>query len=114
MNTKLIKTESENQAALARIEALFDAQLGTPEGDELELLIILVELYELQTYPMDMPSTVDAIRFRMKQQGMKAKDLTPYIGSPSKVFEVLSDKRALSLSMIRNLVDGLNIPALFA
>jgi HTH-type transcriptional regulator / antitoxin HigA len=72
MNTKLIKTESENQAALARIEALFDAQLGTPEGDELELLITLVELYELQTYPMDMPSPVDGTVYLKRDNAAKA------------------------------------------
>jgi HTH-type transcriptional regulator / antitoxin HigA len=111
MQTKLIKTELDNQAALARIEALFDARPGTPEGDELELLITLVELYEEQAYPIDIPSPVDAIRFRMEQQELKAKDLVPYMGSPSKVSEVLAGKRALSLTMIRNLVNGLGIPA---
>jgi HTH-type transcriptional regulator/antitoxin HigA len=88
MKPKVIKTEADHRAALARIEALFDAQPGTPEGDELELLITLVELYEEQAHPIDLPDPIDAIRFRMEQQGLKAKDLVPYIGGASRVSEV--------------------------
>ncbi|MDX2109160.1 MAG: hypothetical protein SFY80_02855 [Verrucomicrobiota bacterium] len=77
MTPKLIKTESDNQAALARIETLFDAKPGTPQGDELDLLITLVELYEAKAYPIDLPDPITAIRFRMEQQGLRAKDLTP-------------------------------------
>jgi HTH-type transcriptional regulator / antitoxin HigA len=111
MKPKLIKTETDYQEALGRIEAIFDAKPGTPEGDELELLVTLVEYYEEKAYPIGLPSPVDAIRFRMQQQGLKAKDLIPYMGSASKVSEVLSGKRALSLPMIRKLVSGLGIPA---
>ncbi|CAK0761339.1 HTH-type transcriptional regulator / antitoxin HigA [Gammaproteobacteria bacterium] len=110
MKLKLIKTEAENEAALARLDAIFEAEPGTPEGDEAELLTALIEMYEEKAYPMDLPSPVDAIKFRMEQQGLKARDLIPYIGSASKVSEVLAGKRALSLSMIRNLVK-LGIPA---
>jgi len=108
---KIIKSEADHTAALARIEAIFDAVPGTPNGDELELLSLLVERYEDQAFPMDLPDPVTAIRFRMEQQGLKAKDLVPYIGSASKVSEVLSGQRNLSLAMIRKLVNGLGIPA---
>jgi HTH-type transcriptional regulator / antitoxin HigA len=111
MKPKLIKTETDYQEALGRIEAIFDAKPNTPEGDELELLVTLVEYYEGKAYSIGLPSPVDAIRFRMQQQGLKAKDLIPYMGSASKVSEVLSGKRALSLPMIRKLVSGLGIPA---
>lgn len=111
MKPKLIKTDADYQAALARIEQIFDARPGTPEGDELELLATLVELYEEKAFPIDLPSPVEAIKFRMEQQGLKAKDLIPYIGSASKVSEVLAGKRPLSLTMIRKLVNGLGIPA---
>lgn len=110
MQPKIIKTEAEYEQALARLDVIFDAEPDTPEGDEAELLTALIEMYEEKVYPMGMPSPLEAIKFRMEQSGMKAKDLAPYIGSPSKVSEVLSGKRSLSLSMIRNLVK-LGIPA---
>ncbi|WP_287130243.1 ImmA/IrrE family metallo-endopeptidase [Candidatus Cyanaurora vandensis] len=111
MKPKVIKTETDYQDALTRIEMLFEAKPGSPDGDELELLITLVERYEEKVYPIDLPSPVEAIRFRMEQQGLKAKDLVAYIGSASKVSEILAGKRPLSLTMIRNLVNGLGIPA---
>ena len=111
MKPKLIKTETEHKKALARIDQLMDARPGTPEGNELELLAALVELYEDEAYPIDEPDPVDAIRFRMEQQGLKPRDLVPYIGSRSKVSEVLSGHRGLSLRMIRGLSTGLGIPA---
>ena len=77
MKPKLIKTEADYRTALARIEAIFDAKPGTPEGDELDLLATLVELYEEKAFPIGLPSPVDAIKFRMEQQGLKAKDLVP-------------------------------------
>ncbi|HEY5953775.1 MAG TPA: ImmA/IrrE family metallo-endopeptidase [Terrimicrobiaceae bacterium] len=110
MKLKLIKTEAENEAALARLEEIFDAEPGTPEGDEAELLTALIEMFERKAYPMDLPDPIEAIKFRMEQQGLKAKDLIPYIGSASKVSEVLAGKRSLSLAMMRNLVK-LGIPA---
>ena len=111
MKPKLIRNEADYKAALARIEDIFSAKTGTPEGDELDLLVTLVELYEEKVYRINLPDPISAIRFRMEQQGLKAKDLAPYIGSASKVSEVLSGKRHLSLTMIRNLVNGLGIPA---
>ena len=111
MKPKIIKTEAEHAAVLARIEEIFDAQPDTPEGDELELLTVLVERYERAAFPIGLPDPVAAIQFRMEQQGLKNKELIPFIGSPSKVSEVLSGQRGLSLTMIRNLVQGLGIPA---
>src|SRR5580700_11382889 len=111
IKAKLIKTESEYEAVLARIEKLMDAKRNTPQGDELELLVLLVHDYEERVYPIARPDPVAAIRFRMEQQGLKPKDLVPYLGSRSRVSEVLSGRRSLSLKMIRSLVNGLRIPA---
>jgi HTH-type transcriptional regulator / antitoxin HigA len=111
LTPKVIKTEIDYDAALARIEEIFTSSPSTPEGDELELLTMLVEQYEEVNFPIDLPDPVTAIRFRMEQMGLKQKDLVPFIGSQSKVSEVLSGSRPLSLSMIRNLVRGLDIPA---
>lgn len=111
MTIKPIKTEADHAAALARLETIFDATPGTPKGDEAEVLATLVQLHEERHFPIDLPNPVAAIRFRMEQQEMKAKDLVPYIGSASKVSEVLSGRRRLSLAMIRNLINGLGIPA---
>jgi HTH-type transcriptional regulator/antitoxin HigA len=111
MIAKIIRTEAEHTAALARIEKIFAARPGTPEGEELELLTLLVEKYEEEAFPVDLPDALSAIRFRMEQQGLKAKDLVRFLGSPSRVSEVLSGTRPLSISMIRRLVAGLGIPA---
>lgn len=111
MYPKIIKNDSEYEATLERIELLMDADPGTPEGDELELLVTLVELYEDKTYPIALPDPIEAIRFRMEQAGLNQKDLIPFIGSRSKVSEVLSRQRPLSLAMIRRLHEGLGIPA---
>ena len=111
MKAKLIKSKKDYETALARIEEIFAAKPGTPEGDELDLLVTLVEIYEEKEYPIDLPDPLSAIRFRMEQQGLKAKDMIPYFGSASKVSEVLSGKRSLSLTMIRKLVSELGIPA---
>lgn len=113
MKPKIIRTEADYETALARIDILMD---GDPEptsaaGEELELLSLLVGNYEAVHYPMDLPSSLEAIKFRMEQSGLKAKDLIPYLGSASKVSEVLAGKRALSLTMIRKLVNELGIPA---
>lgn len=110
MNIKIIKNENEYKAALARIEELFDIQEGDPREDELELLYMLVEKYESENYRIDLPDPIEAIKFRMEQSGINRKDLAKYIGSVSKVSEVLSRKRPLSLSMIRALHEGLGIP----
>jgi len=114
MKAKVIKTEAQHEATLARIERIFDAKPGTAKGDELELLVLLVEAYEDSAYPIDLPDPIAALRFRMEQEGLKPRDLIPYIGSKSKVSEVLSGRRPLSLRMIRKLVTGLNFPAAVA
>lgn len=111
MIPKIIKTEEEYEKTLERIDALMDAVPETQEGDELELLVTLVELYEEKVYPIALPDPVTAIRFRMEQQGLKQKDLVPLLGSRSKVSEVLSGRRPLSLAMLRKLHNGLGIPA---
>lgn len=111
MNPKIIKSEEDYNIALNRIEEIFDAKPGSPEFDEMELLVKLVEIYEDEKYPISAPDPISAIKFRMEQQGLKSKDLIPYIGSKSKVSEVLSGKRALSLNMIRKLNESLGIPA---
>ena len=108
---KIIKNESDYEAALERVEKIFNAKPGTQEGDEFELLVLLVEQYENKKYPVDFPDPIEAVKFRMEQQGLKQIDLVMYIGSKSKVSEVLNRKRPLSLAMIRKLHDGLNIPA---
>lgn len=110
---KIIKTPEEHEQAMARVMGLMDAdpQPGSQDADELDLLALLVERYERKQFPIDVPGPLDAIRFRMDQQGLKKKDLIPYIGSASKVTEVLNGTRNLSLNMIRRLTDGLGIPA---
>jgi len=111
MQAKIIKTETEYNIALERIEEIFDVQPHTVEGDEFELLSMLVEMYEDKEYKISLPDPVEAIKFRMEQENLSQKDLVPYIGSKSKVSEVLNRKRNLSLSMIRSLHEGLGIPA---
>lgn len=108
---KVIKTERDHRRALARVDDLFAAKPGTSEGDELELWLLLIEKYEDENYPVDLPDPIEAIRFRMDQANLKQKDLVPLIGSKSKVSEVLAGKRDLSLTMIRKLVEELGIPA---
>ena len=111
MPPKVIKSNHDYQVALGRIELLMDAAPNTPEGDELELLTTLVEIYEKKEFPIDLPDPIEAIRFRMEQAGLKQQDLVTYVGSRSKVSEVLSGRRSLSLKMIRALHSGLGIPA---
>jgi HTH-type transcriptional regulator/antitoxin HigA len=110
MTIKPIHTAADHESALARLDEIFDSTPGTLEGDEAEVLTLLIQNYEEKHFPIDLPSPVAAIRFRMDQQGLKPKDLAPYLGSASKVSEVLSGRRRLSLAMIRNLI-GLGIPA---
>lgn len=111
MYTGLIKTEQQYTAALSRLEALMGAAAGTPEADELELLALLIGTYEDQRYPQELPTPAEAIRFRMEQLGLRQKDLIPYLGSASRVSEVLNGKRELTISMMRALHEGLGIPA---
>lgn len=107
---KLIKTEEDYKEALKLADELFDAKADTPEGDKLELIVTLIEIYEKEHFPIDNPSPLEAIKFRMDQMGLLPKDLVPFIGSKSKVSEILSGKRTLSLNMIRQLAAGLDIP----
>ena len=111
MTYKVIKTEEDYQIALSRIDELMEAEPNTPEVDELELLVTLVELYEDKKYPIDMPDAIEAIKFRMEQLSLNQQALVPFLGSKSKVSEVLNKKRPLSLSMMRALHKGLGIPA---
>ncbi len=111
MHNRLIKTEKDYNLALSRIEELMDANKNTSEADELELLVALVEMYEDKHYPMDMPDPVDAIKFRMEQLGINQQGLVPFIGSRSKVSEVLNRKKSLTLAMMRALHNGLGVPA---
>jgi HTH-type transcriptional regulator/antitoxin HigA len=105
-----IRTEEDYDKALMRIDTLMNADMGTTEGDELDILVTLVEAYEAKYYPMPVCDPVEAIKFRMEQMGLEAKDLTPIIGSRSKVSEVLNHKRQLSITMIRNLHARLHVP----
>jgi HTH-type transcriptional regulator / antitoxin HigA len=111
MKARLIKTEADYEAALTRIEKLMDAESGTPRGDELELLSLLVHSYEERVYPIAKPDPIEAIRFRMAQQGLTPNDLVPSLGSRSRVSEILSGRRSLSLKMIRALGQQLGISA---
>jgi HTH-type transcriptional regulator / antitoxin HigA len=108
---KVIKTEAEYSAAIERFEALLDAQPGQPEYDERDVLAVLIERYEDEHFPIDMPDPIEAIKFRMEQSGLSQRDLVPYLGSRSRVSEVLSGKRELTLAMIRSLHSHVGIPA---
>ncbi len=110
---KVINTDAEYEAALAKIEDLidFDPDAETPEAEQLNLLTLLVQDYESRMFQISMPDPIEAIKFRMEQQNLIQRDLVPFIGSRSKVSEVLSGKRQLTLSMIRSLHAGLGIPA---
>ena len=110
MTLKLIKTKKDYQNALARLEVIFDAKPGTPQGDELGVLGILIAKYEQEKYPIDFPDPIEAIKFRMEQLGYNQADLAKVVGLKSRASEILNKKRKLSLDMIRQLHDKLNIP----
>jgi len=107
---KLIKTDEDYKSALIRLESIFDAQPGTPEGDELELLGVLIENYEDMHYPISYPDPIEAIKFRMEQMGYNQADLAKVVGLKSRVSEILNKKRKLSIDMIRKLNLALGIP----
>lgn len=111
MKPKIIKTEDEYTEALARVEKLMDAKPGSPREEELELWSLLIERYEVEHFPIDLPDPVDAIKFRMEQEGLRQKDLERFFPGKNRVSEVLNHKRPLSLGMIRSLHRGLGIPA---
>jgi len=110
MNIKPIKSEEDYIATLNQIESLMDAKPNTPQMDELEVLTTLVEAYEAQHYVLDAPDPIEAIKFRMEQEGLKQKDLVSIVGSKSRVSEILNKKRKLTIEMIRNLHKQLHIP----
>ena len=110
MNIKPIKSEEDYIATLNQIESLMDAKPNTPQMDELEVLTTLVEAYEAQHYVIDAPDPIEAIKFRMEQEGLKQKDLVSIVGSKSRVSEILNKKRKLTIEMIRNLHKQLHIP----
>ncbi len=105
-----IRNEKDYQNALKRLELIFDAKKGTEQGDELEILSILIDRYENENFPIGMPDPIEAIKFRMEQMGMKQKDLAEVVGFKSRVSEILSKKRKLTLDMIRKLNTTLHIP----
>lgn len=111
MNIRLIKNKNDHEKALSRIEELMGAIPGTPEIDELEVLTALVEMYEDQHYAISAPNPIEAVKFRMEQLGLTQKDMVPYIGTKSKVSEILNGKRQLTLVMMRSLNMNLGIPA---
>lgn len=110
MEIKVIKTEEDYNKALKRLEIVFDAPIDSPQGDEAELLTILIENYEEEHYPIEAPDPIEAIKFRMEQMNMNKKDLAEVIGYKSRVSEIFSRKRKLSLNMIRQLHKKLKIP----
>jgi len=110
MNIKVIKTEEDYNQALKRLEVIFDAPIDSTEGDEAELLSILIEKYEDEHYPIEAPDPIEAIKFRMEQMDMNNQDLAEVIGYKSRVSEIFNRKRKLTLNMIRNLHKKLKIP----
>lgn len=113
MTTELkpIRSEADYEAALAEVERLWGARSGTPKGDRLDVLATLIDAYEAKHFPMDPPDPIEAIRFRMEQQGLSRKDLEPLLGHRGRVAEVLNRKRSLSIDMIRQLHEKLGISA---
>jgi HTH-type transcriptional regulator / antitoxin HigA len=111
MNIRPIKSEEDYQKAIIRIAELWGAAKDTAQGDELDLLITLVEAYEMKHYAIAPPDPIDAIKFRMEQMGMNNADMVKYLGSQSRVSEILNGKRKLTLNMIKSLYKELKIPA---
>lgn len=111
MNIRPIKTEADYRDTLREIETLMAAQAGTEEGDRLDVLTTLVEAYERTHFPMELPDAVEAIKFRMEQQGLTVDDLVPAIGRKNRVYEILARKRPLTVRMIQSLHEQFNIPA---
>jgi len=111
MEINPIKTKADYRAALKEVEALMGAELNTPEGERLDVLVTLIEAYEDKHYRFDLPDPVEAIKYRMEQKGMTPKDLVPMIGRINRVYEVLRRRRPLTLAMIQRLHSELGIPA---
>ncbi len=110
MNIKPIKTKKDYEQAMLRLENLFDAKKGTPKGDELEILSLLIEKFENEKFPIDLPDPIEAIKFRMEQSGLTQTDLANIVGQKSRASEILNRKRKLSLDMIRQLHNKWRIP----
>ena len=110
MTIKPIRNERDLRAAFKRLDVIFQAAAGTPEAEEMEVLTALIEAYENKHYPVSPPDPIDAIKFRMEQQGLSPADLQPYLGASGRVSEVLNRKRPLSLRMVKRLHEGLRIP----
>jgi HTH-type transcriptional regulator/antitoxin HigA len=113
MDIQPIRTEADYKLALRNISNLMesDPELGTPDGDRLDILVTLVQAFEARHLPIGAPDPVEAIKFRMEQSGLTVKDLEPIIGRSNRVYEVLNRKRPLTLAMIRRLHRSLGIPA---
>jgi HTH-type transcriptional regulator/antitoxin HigA len=111
MNIKPIRSDKDYRQSLNRVERLWGSSAGSPQGDELEVLVTLVEAYEREHYPIDLPRPIDAIRFRLEQAGKNLRALVGVIGQRSRVYEVMRGDRPLSLKMIRNLHHEFGIPA---
>lgn len=105
-----IRTQKDYKLALERLEEIFDSKKGSKNGDELEILSILIDKYENEKFPIGMPDPIEAIKFRMEQMGLKQKDLVELVGFKSRVSEILNKKRKLTLEMIRKLNTTLHIP----
>lgn len=110
MNVRVLKTDIDYQQALNRLEVIFDAPVDSPEGDEAEILSLLIEKYEDEHYPINSPDPIEAIKFRMEQMNLSKSDLAEIIGYKSRVSEIFSRKRKLTLEMIRRLHEKLKIP----
>ncbi len=111
MDIAPIKSQAGYRRVLKEVESLMTARRNTPEGDRLDVLVTLVEAWERRHYPMDLPDPVEAIKYHMEQNGLQPRDLIPFIGNRNRVHEVLNRKRELTLNMIRQLHQGLGIPA---
>ena len=110
MKIKPLKTEKDYKSALEHVRRLWNAEPETPDGDDLDVLITLIEAYEEKHYPIDPPDPVEAIKFRMDQKGLRRVDLAPILGGKNRVSEVLQRKKPLTLKMIRNLHQKIGIP----
>lgn len=111
MDIRPIKTDADYQATMKEIEGLMSAEVGSAAGDRLDVLVTLVEAYERQHYPINFPDPVEAIKFRMEQQGLTIDDLVPVIGRKNRVYEILARKRPLTLRMVEGLHEAFAIPA---
>jgi HTH-type transcriptional regulator/antitoxin HigA len=109
MNIKLIKTEADYRNALERLDEIFDAKIGTHESDEADILALLIDAYEKKNYAIESPDPIEAIKIRMEEMELKQLDLVDIIGGKSRVSEVLNKKRKLTVEMIRNLKNRLNL-----